>query len=174
MLLGAHKAGKTTVCVALYIAHPHRFPQLPQPSAAVLGDTPRATEVNFEFEKDGYEGPFGESLLAQSQPPPRWSRSPERSFGSVRAVEIEDGHHVDETHLIYLQRIRTPYTNWRGARPKFSSSYSAPSRTVGTDIGVSPTSEGSRPTSSTDSCLTSSFSLSRPASRITSSRSPEE
>ncbi len=74
VLLGANNAGKTTVCDALYLAHPHRFPQLARPSVAVLGNSPRTIEVNFEFEKDGHEGPFGESLLAQSQPPPRWSR----------------------------------------------------------------------------------------------------
>ncbi len=108
VLLGANNAGKTTVCDALYLAHPHRFPQFARPSVAVLGDTPRTIEVNFEFEKDGHEGPFGESLLAQSQPPPRWSRSLERSLGSVRAVGIEDGHHVDETRLIYLPAHRSP------------------------------------------------------------------
>lgn len=108
VLLGANNAGKTTVCDALYLAHPHRFPQLPRPSIAVLGDAPRTIEVNFDFEKDGPEGPLGESLLSQSQLPPRWSRSLERSLGSVRAVGIEDGHHVDVTRLIYLPAHRNP------------------------------------------------------------------
>lgn len=108
VLLGANNAGKTTVCDALYLAHPHRFPQLPRLSIAVLGDAPRSIDVSFDFEEDGPEGPLGESLLAQSQLPPLWSRSLERSLGSVRAVGIEDGHHVDDTRLIYLPAHRNP------------------------------------------------------------------
>ena len=108
VLLGANNAGKTTVCDALYLAHPHRFPQLPRPSAAALGDAPRVIEVGFEFEKDDVEGPLGRSLLVQSQPPPSWSRSLERSLGSVRAVNIDNGQHVDSTRLIYLPALRNP------------------------------------------------------------------
>ncbi len=108
VLLGANNAGKTTVCDALYLAHPHRFPQLPRPSAAALGDAPRTIAVGFEFEKDDVEGPLGRSLLAQSQPPPSWSRSLERSLGSVRAVNIDEGQHVDSTRLIYLPAHRNP------------------------------------------------------------------
>ncbi|MDA8316353.1 MAG: hypothetical protein M0010_14470 [Actinomycetota bacterium] len=106
VLLGANNAGKTTVCDALYLAHPHRFPQLPRPSAAALGDAPRVIEVGFEFEKDDVEGPLGRSLLVQSQPPPSWSRSLERSLGSVRAVNIDNGQHVDSTRLVYLPAHR--------------------------------------------------------------------
>jgi len=108
VLVGPNNAGKTTVCDALYLAHPHRFPQLPRPSVAALGDNPRAIEVNFEFGGEGSEGPLGESLIAQSQIPPRWSRYLERHLGTVRATGIDDGHHVDETRLIYLPAQRNP------------------------------------------------------------------
>lgn len=108
VLLGANNAGKTTVCDALYLAHPHRFPQFPRPSVAALGDAPRTIDVAFEFEKDDGEGPLGQSLLAQSQPPPSWSRSLERALGSVRAVSIDNGLHVDSTRLIYLPAHRNP------------------------------------------------------------------
>ncbi|HSH62479.1 MAG TPA: AAA family ATPase [Acidimicrobiales bacterium] len=108
VLLGPNNAGKTTFCEALYLAHVHRFPQLSRPSVAVLGDTPRVIDVAFEFGGEGGEGPFGQSLLAQSQPPPRWSRRLERTHGHVRAVGIEDGHHFDEPRLIYLPAHRNP------------------------------------------------------------------
>jgi putative ATP-dependent endonuclease of OLD family len=108
VILGPNNAGKTTVCDALYLAHPHRFPQLRRPSAAVLGDPPREIGVAFEFGGGGMEGPLGESLIAQSQAPPRWSRRLERSLGNVRAVGIEDAHHVDESRLIYLPAHRNP------------------------------------------------------------------
>lgn len=108
VLLGPNNAGKTTVCDALYLAHLHRFPQLRQQSAAVLGDAPRAIDVEFEFGGEGAEGPLGVSLLAQSQAAPHWSRRLERALGYVRAVGIEDGHQVDETRLIYLPAQRNP------------------------------------------------------------------
>lgn len=108
VLLGPNNAGKTTVCDALYLAHPHRFPQLRRPSAAVLGEAPRTIYVEFSFDEEGPEGPLGESLLAQSLAPPHWSRPLERSLGSVRAVGIDDGHQVDETRLIYLPAHRNP------------------------------------------------------------------
>jgi putative ATP-dependent endonuclease of the OLD family len=108
VLLGPNNAGKTTVCDALYLAHPHVFPQLRRASAAVLGDPPREIDVAFEFGGGGAEGPLGESLIARSQAPPRWSRRLERSLGNVRAVGIEDAHHVDETRLIYLPAHRNP------------------------------------------------------------------
>lgn len=108
VLLGPNNAGKTTVCDALYLAHSHSFPQLRRPPAVVLGDPPREINVAFEFGGGGVEGPLGESLIAQSQAPPRWSRRLERSLGNVRAVGIEDAHHVDETRLIYLPAHRNP------------------------------------------------------------------
>jgi len=108
VLLGANNAGKTTICEALYLAHPHVFPRLPRPSVAVLGDAPRVIDISFEFGGTGPEGPLGQSLLAQSQPPPRWSRRLERSLGNVRAAGIEDGQSVDSTRLIYLAAHRNP------------------------------------------------------------------
>lgn len=108
VLLGPNNAGKTTVCDALYLAHLHRFPQLRALSAAVLGDAPRTIDIQFEFGGGGPEGPLGESLLAQSQVAPHWSRRLERALGYARAVGIEDGHQVDETRLIYLPAQRNP------------------------------------------------------------------
>lgn len=108
VLLGPNNAGKTTVCDALYLAHPHRFPQLLRPSVAVLGDPPRGIDIDFRFGGEGPEGPLGTSLIAQSQQPPRWSRQLERSLGRVRAVGIEDANHVDETRIIYLPAHRNP------------------------------------------------------------------
>src|SRR5215211_1375641 len=47
VLLGPNNVGKTTICDALYLAHPHRFPQLRRPSAAVLGEAPRTIDIEF-------------------------------------------------------------------------------------------------------------------------------
>ena len=108
VLLGQNNAGKTTVCDALYLAHPHSFPNVRRSSAAVLGDNPRTIDIEFEFGGAGPEGPLGRSLLARSEGPPRWTRRLERSLGNVRAVGIDGGQHVDETRLIYLPAGRNP------------------------------------------------------------------
>lgn len=108
VLLGSNNAGKTTVCDALYLAHPHRFPVLPRPTSALLGGNPRAIQVAFQFGGDGPEGPLGQSLVARAEGPPRWSRRLERSLGSVRAAGLEDAQHVDTTRLIYLPAYRNP------------------------------------------------------------------
>lgn len=108
VLVGPNNVGKTTVCDALYLAHPQVFPRLQRPSIAALGASPRVIEVKFEFGGEGPEGPLGQSLLDQSLGPPSWSRRLERSLGSVRAVGIDDGLHVDATRLIYLPAIRNP------------------------------------------------------------------
>jgi putative ATP-dependent endonuclease of OLD family len=108
VLLGPNNAGKTTVCDALYLSHIHSFPQLRRPSVAVLGDTPRVIDIAFEFGGGGPEGPLGQSLLAQSQQAPRWSRPLARSLGSVRASGVEDAHHAEELRLIYLPAHRNP------------------------------------------------------------------
>lgn len=108
VLLGRNNAGKTTVCDALYLAHVHSFPGLRRSSAAVLGDNPRLIDIEFEFGGAGPEGPLGASLVGRSEGPPRWTRRLERSLGSVRAVGIEGGQHIDETRLIYLPAHRNP------------------------------------------------------------------
>jgi len=108
VLLGQNNAGKTTVCDALYLAHPHTFPSLRRPSAAVLGPNPRTIDIQFEFGGHGVEGPLGSSLLARSEGPPRWTRRLERALGSVRGVGIDGGQHVDEVLLIYLPAQRNP------------------------------------------------------------------
>lgn len=108
VLLGRNNAGKTTVCDALYLAHVHNFPTLRRGSAAVLGDNPRTIEIEFEFGGAGPEGPLGVSLLGRSEGPPRWTRHLERSLGSVRAVGIDGGQHVDDVRLIYLPAHRNP------------------------------------------------------------------
>lgn len=108
VLVGANNAGKTTVCEALYLAHIHRFPQVPRPSVSNLGDPPRSLAVEFEFGGGGDEGPLGQALLAQSQQPPKWRRRLERSLGSVRAAAVDDANHAEETRLIYLPAQRNP------------------------------------------------------------------
>ena len=108
VLIGSNNAGKTTVCDALYLAHPHRFPVLPRPTSALLGGNPRAIQVAFQFGGDGPEGPLGQSLVARAEGPPRWSRRLERSLGTVRAAALEEAQHVDTTRLIYLPAYRNP------------------------------------------------------------------
>lgn len=108
VLVGPNNVGKTTVCEALYLAHPQVFPRLQRPSAAALGSSPRVIDVEFEFGGEGPEGALGQSLVDQSLGPPSWSRRLERSLGSVRAVSIDNGLHVDATRLIYLPALRNP------------------------------------------------------------------
>lgn len=108
VLLGQNNAGKTTPCDALYLAHKHNFPTLRRGSAAVLGNNPRTIDVEFEFGGAGPEGPLGASLISRSEGPPRWTRRLERSLGSVRAVGIDNGQHVDDVRLIHLPAHRNP------------------------------------------------------------------
>ena len=74
----------------------------------VLGENPRFIAIEFEFGGAGPEGPLGASLLGRSEGPPRWTRRLERSLGSVRAVGIDEGQHVDDVRLIYLPAHRNP------------------------------------------------------------------
>lgn len=109
VLLGPNNGGKTTIADALYLAHQHRFPQLPRASAAVLGDSPREIEVEFAFGAPADAGPLEASLNAQALGPPRWTRTLERSLGHVRAARIDNASEgSDRTRLIYLPATRNP------------------------------------------------------------------
>ena len=107
LLIGANNAGKTTVTDALYLAHPHCFPQLPRPSVAVLGSAPREIEVHYAFNTNGEgESPLGKTLVAE----PAWVYELKRSMGQVRAsltgAQRPDG--FDNLRLIYLPAHRNP------------------------------------------------------------------
>jgi putative ATP-dependent endonuclease of the OLD family len=108
LLIGANKAGKTTVTDALYLAHPHCFPQLPRPSVAVLGNAPpREIEVQYAFNTNGEgESPLGKTLVTE----PAWVYELKRSMGQVRAsltgVQRPDG--FDNLRLIFLPAHRNP------------------------------------------------------------------
>ena len=107
LLIGSNNAGKTTVTDALYLAHPHCFPQLPRPSVAVLGGTPREIEVQYAFNKNGEgESPLGKTLVAE----PAWVYELKRSMGQVRAsltgTQRPDG--FENLRLIYLPAHRNP------------------------------------------------------------------
>lgn len=109
LLIGSNNAGKTTVADGLYLAHPHRFPQLPRPSAAVLGATPRDIVVEYAFDAPEVDGTLGRSLQDQALPAPGWTRELERNLGQVRARTVApepDG--FDCLRLIYLPAHRNP------------------------------------------------------------------
>jgi putative ATP-dependent endonuclease of OLD family len=111
LLVGSNNAGKTTVADALYLGHPHVFPQLPRPSVATLGPTtPREIDVEYALDADGTdEGPLGASLLAQAMPAPSWTRQLERSLGRVRAKTVGTlPPAYDSTRVIYLPAQRNP------------------------------------------------------------------
>lgn len=112
LLVGANNAGKTTVCEALYLAHPHRFPQqAPRPSASALRPAktgPRALAVQYAFETDpDDEGLLGRKLLADGSTAPAWERTLSRSLGRIR-VEGGVGDAAEGTRLIYLPAQRNP------------------------------------------------------------------
>lgn len=109
VVIGANGVGKTTVADALYLAHAHKFPQWPSFSASTLGaSTPRRVEIETSF--DDFEGPLGQSLLAQAASPPTWTRQFERSLGkvSVKRPNEQDDPGVDNMRLIYLPASRNP------------------------------------------------------------------
>lgn len=111
LLLGANNAGKTTLADALYLAHPHSFPQLGRPTVAVLGPgAPREIDVEFAFAPVGdKESPLGASLVATSTPAPAWTRSLERNLGQVRARNVAMPPDAAENlRLIYLPGYRNP------------------------------------------------------------------
>ncbi|MCU1355902.1 MAG: hypothetical protein JWM89_1320 [Acidimicrobiales bacterium] len=110
VLLGPNNGGKTTIAEALYLAHAHRFPQLPRPSVAVLGPPPREIDVEFAFGLPGE--PAGELetwLVGQALGPPMWTRRLERSLGKVRAAGVENATEgADRARVVYLPAYRNP------------------------------------------------------------------
>ena len=107
LLIGSNNAGKTTVTDALYLAHPHNFPQLPRPSVAVLGSAPREIEVQYAFNKNGEgESPLGKMLVAE----PAWVYELKRNLGQLRAsitgTQRPRGSPI--FGLIYLPAHRNP------------------------------------------------------------------
>lgn len=108
VLVGPNNGGKTTICDAIYLAHPHRFPMVQRPSGATLGAHPRSIDITYRFETGGHEGPLGSALQAEAHAAPHWTRQLERSLGAVRATGIADGHHHDSTRLVYLPANRDP------------------------------------------------------------------
>lgn len=109
VLVGPNNGGKTTLLDAAYLAHPHRFPSVPRPTAATLGPHPRSIDIAYAFE-GGHtdEGPLGKALRAEALAAPHWTRFLERSLGAVRATGIVDGHYQDSTRLVYLPANRDP------------------------------------------------------------------
>ena len=107
LLIGSNNAGKTTVTDALYLAHPHNFPQLPRPSVAVLGSAPREVEVQYAFNKNGEdESPLGKTLVAE----PAWVYELKRNLGQLRAslVGTQPPEGFANLRLIYLPAHRNP------------------------------------------------------------------
>jgi putative ATP-dependent endonuclease of the OLD family len=111
VIIGANNAGKTTVADALYLGHPHNFPQLGRPAAATLSvATPREIDIEYAFGPDGGpESSLGGSLIAQGLPAPRWVRLLERNLGRVRSSPVGAAvPGADQVRLIYLQGHRNP------------------------------------------------------------------
>ncbi len=111
LLIGANNAGKSTVCEALYLAHPRTFPQIMRPTVAVFGPhTPREIEVEFAFSPAGdLESPLGQGLIATSTPPPAWTRPLERNLGQVRASAPQTSSDaIDNLRMVYLPGYRNP------------------------------------------------------------------
>ena len=107
LLIGSNNGGKTTVTDALYLAHPHNFPQLPRPSAAVLGSTPREVEVHYAFNENGEdESQLGKMLVAE----PAWVYELKRNLGQLRAslVGPQPPEGFANLRLIYLPAHRNP------------------------------------------------------------------
>jgi len=107
LLIGSNNAGKTTVTDALYLAHPHNFPQLPRPSVALLGSAPREVEVQYAFNENGEdESPLGKMLVAE----PAWVYEFKRNLGQLRVslVGAQPPEGAANLRLIYLPAHRNP------------------------------------------------------------------
>lgn len=75
LLVGANNAGKSTVADALYLAHPHSFPQISRPTVATLAAAPPCQiEVSYAFSTETDEGPVGQMLQNLAMPAPTWTR----------------------------------------------------------------------------------------------------
>ncbi|MGO4649184.1 ATP-dependent endonuclease [Nocardia sp. 2YAB30] len=110
LLVGANNAGKSTVADALYLAHPHSFPQIARPTVATLGAaTPRQIDVSYAFSDEADEGPVGNMLQNLAMPAPTWTRQLERNLGRVRAKTLgSEPEEFDALRLIYLPAYRNP------------------------------------------------------------------
>lgn len=109
LVVGSNNAGKTTVGEALYLAHPHRFPQFPRPSMAVLGPTPRDIAVEYAFDDIEVDGTLGRTLQDHTVPAPAWTRELERNLGQVRARTVSpEPEGFGSLRLIYLPAHRNP------------------------------------------------------------------
>jgi hypothetical protein len=111
LLVGGNNAGKSTVADALYLAHPHSFPQIPRPTVATLATAPpRQIDISYAFSPEGErEGPVGELLNNLTMPAPSWTRQLERNLGRVRAKTVgSEPELFDALLLIYLPAYRNP------------------------------------------------------------------
>lgn len=110
LLIGSNNAGKTTICDALYLAHPHGFPQITRPSAETLGriGSPREISVEYAYEAEpNDESPLGSKLRAEfPTAPPQWTRTLSKSMGRVRVSGSAD--EAKDLRLIYLPGNRNP------------------------------------------------------------------
>lgn len=113
LLVGANNAGKSTVADALYLAHPHSFPQISRPTVAALAAAPpRQIDISYAFSAEGAEGdegPVGQMLQNLAMPAPTWTRQLERNLGRVRAKTVgSEPEEFDALRLIYLPAYRNP------------------------------------------------------------------
>ena len=110
LLVGANNAGKSTVADALYLAHPHSFPQISRPTVATLAVAPpRQIDISYAFSAEADEGPVGQMLQNLAMPAPTWTRQLERNLGRVRAKTVgSEPPEFDALRLIYLPAYRNP------------------------------------------------------------------
>lgn len=93
----------------MYLAHPHRFPQLPRPSVAALGSNPREIEIAYEYDGTEVDGTLGKSLENQMLPPPAWKRELQRNLGQIRATTVApEPAGFGNLRVIYLPAHRNP------------------------------------------------------------------